>query len=76
MVTLALAHPVYAAQEDAYQRDTQAESEAGAYFERYLRTLLPDESSAEPPTLSDEIIAGLEIMFVEGWNAAREEQNR
>ena len=78
MVTLQPAHPVYAAQEDAYQRDRQAESEAGAYFERYLShfrrlPLTPSERSLLA-RLEDEIMDALADAFVDGWNAAREQQ--
>jgi hypothetical protein len=80
MVTRAPAHPVYAKREDAHQRGTQAESEAGAYFERCLwhfRNLpVAVESESILAQLEIDTLDALRDLFVAGWNAAREEQNR
>lgn len=80
MVTLAPAHPVYAAQEDRYERDRQAEAQAGAYFEQYLAHVrrLPIVKGQHEllDRLETEVQDALRDLFAMGWDAARAEQNR
>ena len=79
MVTLQPAHPVYAAQEDAYQRDQQAEAYAEVRFGlarevdvlgmRALRI-----AAVQRHALEDKMADLIAEAFIDGWNAAREQQ--
>ena len=83
MVTLAPAHPVYAAQEDAYQRDRQAEDTAEYLFEsacplvhKIIAQWQKEGVAAERPIfpLGEEITDALKQAFWLGWEAARDQQ--
>ncbi len=79
-IELASPHPVYARQEDNAERGRQAEECAGEMLKRYfydlLRLPVPAEERPLLCRLQDDIADALAGAFVDGWNAARAEQQR
>ena len=75
MVTLQPAHTVYAAQEDTYQRDRQADDYAEEEMQERVWALAQLAEEGTPTQgIADCITDAIRAAYVAGWNTARDQQ--